>query len=68
MNAEGSGVRVVQNQAQHRHALDRTDSQNGVDEQDESLATNELMRSIAKPCDTLPNKMAEVHGNRTHRP
>ena len=62
-----SGARVVQNQAQHRHALDRTDSQNGVAEQGESLATNELMRSIAKPRDTLPNKMAEVHGNRTHR-
>ncbi|MBP85458.1 MAG: integrase, partial [Planctomycetaceae bacterium] len=62
-----SGALTAQNQAQHTHAPVRTDSQNASDERRKPLTPHDVERSAAKHCDTTRNKMAEVHGNRTHR-
>ena len=55
------------NRAQHTHAQDRTDSQSDDDKQRKPLASNQVGRRDAKRCETTRKKMAEVHGNRTHR-
>ncbi len=59
-----SGALAAQNPAQQAHALNRTDSH-------EEGATPYEQDAFAISCDTQlvgAKKMAEVHGNRTHRP
>jgi len=62
-----SGALAAQNRAQHTHAQDRTDSQSDGDKRRKPLTSNEVGRRDAKQCDSTRKKMAEVHGNRTHR-
>ncbi len=62
-----SGAEVAQNQAQHPHARDRTHSQGADDKGRKPLTSNEVTRRDASRRDRPPEKMAEVHGNRTHR-
>ena len=63
-----SGALVAQNQAQHTHAASRTTTQKGKEEVSQPLVASEDTRNAARDCDAMRNKMAEVHGNRTHRP
>ena len=63
-----SGAQVAQNAAQHAHAADRTDSQERCDDRPNPLNPNDVTPTDAAGCDVVLNKMAEVHGNRTHRP
>ncbi|HJN07073.1 MAG TPA: tyrosine-type recombinase/integrase [Pirellulaceae bacterium] len=62
-----SGADVAQNQAQQTHAQDRTNSQCESDERCKALTACEDTRSAASRRDSRQEKMAEVHGNRTHR-
>ena len=63
-----SGAQVAQNAAQHAHAAHRTDSQKRCDDRPNPLHHNDVTPTDAAGCDVVLNKMAEVHGNRTHRP
>lgn len=62
-----SGAHVAQNPAQHAHASIRNNSQTTTAKASQHVASNEDTRSDATRGEKPRNKMAEVHGNRTHR-
>ena len=62
-----SGADVAQKQAQHPHARGRTVSQRKGDAKQQALTPCEDTRSDASQRDHSQEKMAEMHGNRTHR-
>jgi len=50
------GTLATQNRAQHTHAQVRTDKQKGDDARRKALASNEVGRSDAKPCENTQEK------------
>ena len=61
-------TRAAQDAAQQPHAPNRDESPKGSVDLPQPLVLGEVTQHGAVPCNEMLEKMAEVHGNRTHRP
>jgi len=67
-NGAENGAQAAQDAAQQPHAPNRNESPKGSVDLPQPLVLGEVTQHGAMPCNEMLEKMAEVHGNRTHRP